>query len=1385
MVHLFSKISLYSTLLLLYLLCFSSAASAQSISWPAYFSDIDKELRDADYDKALKKLNKLREKEGNPMLLTWIYLYEARLQEVRSEFSQMHKLLELGVSQLEKQKRSYPQLYYTGIAKAANTYNSYGYYSKAIQLAEPVQATCTDCNLAAKASLQQALAAAYIAVGEFNEAEPLLVVLQQYYEGEPPAANNDEAIAIDEDYARLLTLKGSWLINKGDYYLAIEHFEQTEDQVKKLGGKTEAYAAHLAEMARTYLLLNDPNNSRKYFNKAYAKAETNSKLSLQTLEGFVRTYLAEGKEAQAKDRLDYWQEMRRKATSGSDNIYHVQGQIIKNDIAFAKDRTVRTRTGYLRILQSDEDKLPKAHPLRAILYDHAYELSISGDQNLKEAERFVNNSAAVKAELYGKKSIPYWLQRVKQANFLLKYTERLQEGRDIFAEGPHLKVLAELSESHVAYPEILSSIVQLYTLADSYEQAIATNQKLINRAEKMLNHDPESLQYRRLQLKQANLYALNGQYNQAETLLGQLQEKLNTFLQHGELADANELMLAAGTFALLGKRKALRKFTFAANGIYNNEGNSGEEHQLENAAVLADIYYQVDELQKADELLTEAIEELTSRYTTDSRRLIAPYMVESKVLLAQGNYRNAQILSERAAQRIADSYGPKSAAYAEALLQQGNIALALGSYSRAKELAERALKVQKSILRSTHPALAESYLLMGLATEYLNSTEEAAKQNPFPYLYQSVDLVKQSLGEQHPRYASKLKELARLHALHANYDSTIVYLQEAKNIWENNKEEFALQQGEANAILGNVYSRTWRFDKAQKHYTDAIQIFEKELHDQHPQYVNSLSGLARVTLTSGDPITAKKLLDEALSAYRAYMQSYFASLTAEEKQQFWALITPDFEFFNTLAVNQMGQQPALAGDMYDHALITKGMLLSTDRNLRQRILNSNDSSLVRLYKKWMLMKESLLHAQNATAENTNTDKLIREIDELEKELSQRSGLFQATSRKDDSWKNIRSQLADDEAAIEMIRFRYYKNGFTDSVFYAALIVTPHMRQPAVVIFDNGTELEQKYISFYRDAAYFNLPDPYSFEKFWQPIEAALPAETSRIYFSADGAYNQLNPEMLQRPDGSFVIDNYQIWSVSSTRSLLQKTFTRAPKTTAKSALLLGAPDFYTSNSSGSFKQIQSLPGTAVEVDKIQSLLRKNNWEITILSGAQATEERLRQISEAEVVHLATHGFFLPEQKQEESLFPGRERLSNSPLHRSGVLLANGGTLADKDFKNLYKEDGVLTAFEAADLRLDNTELVLLSACETGLGKILVGEGVYGLQRALLVAGADAVIMSLFRVDDEITQELMVNFYQHWLSTGDKREALRQAKLAVKAKFDDPLNWGAFVMTSAN
>jgi len=199
------------------------------------------------------------------------------------------------------------------------------------------------------------------------------------------------------------------------------------------------------------------------------------------------------------------------------------------------------------------------------------------------------------------------------------------------------------------------------------------------------------------------------------------------------------------------------------------------------------------------------------------------------------------------------------------------------------------------------------------------------------------------------------------------------------------------------------------------------------------------------------------------------------------------------------------------------------------------------------------------------------------------------------------------------------------------------------------------------------------------------------------------------------------------------------------------------------------------------VKSIAKKLTGKNWQTSVFSGASASEDTLKQVKSPKVLHIATHGYFLnPEAKPNAAPFAG-SRTGKNPALRSMLFFAGAeDAIAGK---NTGRNDGILTAFEAAVLHLDGTELVVLSACNTGLGKIQNGEGVYGLQRAFRIAGARSLIMSLWEVEDAATALLMNAFYENWTSGMPKPEAFRKAQLTLKKKYPQPFYWGSFILVN--
>jgi CHAT domain-containing protein len=263
------------------------------------------------------------------------------------------------------------------------------------------------------------------------------------------------------------------------------------------------------------------------------------------------------------------------------------------------------------------------------------------------------------------------------------------------------------------------------------------------------------------------------------------------------------------------------------------------------------------------------------------------------------------------------------------------------------------------------------------------------------------------------------------------------------------------------------------------------------------------------------------------------------------------------------------------------------------------------------------------------------------------------------------------------------------------------------------------------------------------------------------------------------------LERFDIGYLTSARELLRFKERRRPR---DSAVVVADPDYGSAPTLATAPVgrrsadldragwlFRRLPGAAQEARALQSLLKLESGHL--LTGLEASEAALRSLQAPAILHVATHGFFLNDQQADKQLQAGAPTMRENPLLRSGLALAgaNARRFGDAD-------DGILTALEAAQLDLDGTQLVVLSACETGVGEVPNSEGVYGLRRAMALAGAQTHVSSLWRVQDDATRELMAGYYARVLRGEARSVALREAQRAMLAqsKYSHPYYWAGFV-----
>lgn len=750
--------------------------------------------------------------------------------------------------------------------------------------------------------------------------------------------------------------------------------------------------------------------------------------------------------------------------------------------------------------------------------------------------------------------------------------------------------------------------------------------------------------------------------------------------------------------------------------------------------------------------------------------------------------------------------GNKNLDYVNSLNNLANLYREMGNYAAALTLYKEALAIRKEVLGEKHPDYALSLNNLAVSCHQMGNYAAA-----LPLYKEALAINKEVLGEKHPEYASSLNNLAVLYLNMGNYAAALPLYKEAlaiyKEVLGDRHHDYA---GFLNN-LANLYKDMGNYTAALSLHKEALAICKEVLGEKHPNYAGSLHNLADCNWRTNQK---EKSYEEVVFVKNWAVEQtelQFPILTEQQKESFFNEMLK--KYLNGYQAFTIEMPKIDTKDFYNTQLATKGILMQSALKMKSRILNSKDSALIALYGTWTGQKDAIIKANEMSTtirkeKGINLDSLLALNETIEQQLSEKSEAFKnLADKKRTNWLDIKKKLKKGEAAIELIRInkygmqkivtdtsdvqkapnfpKYPAFGLTDTIYYAALIIKKSSKEPEIVLLKNGNDLESVFSTYQKNMIIYKEEDTLSYNEFWKPIAANL-SGISKVYFSPDGVYNQVSLNTLYNPSTQkYLLEEIDLHLVTNTKDIL--AFGNKEKKDLK-ADLLSYPIYDLANLNktssqkqgteedslrafASFSQVALLPGTKKEVEDISSSLKKRNFNVNVLTAETATEESIKKLQNPKILHLSTHGFFIDSKETNEKI---------NPMLRSGLLLTGVSDYARMEDKP-DTEDGVLTALEAANLDLDETDLVVLSACETGLGDVKAGEGVYGLQRAFKVAGAKRLVMSMWKVDDEVTQKLMSVFYQKYAATNNARKSFKDAQAEIKEQYPEPYFWGAFVM----
>lgn len=831
---------------------------------------------------------------------------------------------------------------------------------------------------------------------------------------------------------------------------------------------------------------------------------------------------------------------------------------------------------------------------------------------------------------------------------------------------------------------------------------------------------------------------------------------------------ASSLANLSLSYKYIGKFDEAQYLIMKSLGIIENSKGKSSLEYAHGLGDLAGFYHDMGEFEKALPRYLESLDIMEKNGGTNHMNYGSVMNNLGLLYNIMGQQEMALAMYEKTLSFIERVIGKEDSRYASTLNNLGLIYHDLENFPKAIELYSQARQHFAKSIGTEHPTYAKTLDNLAISYDNMGDTESA-----LPLVKESVAIFAKTLGKQHPEYATSIHTLGGMHLRNGEYDQALPLIEES------------------------------------------LQIVEKNFGPGNPDYANKLNSLASLHVKRKDGEQAVSTYLRLNENLRQQIFNLFHLL--DDKSQFatQARLKLFFDAISTFEYIINRENTGLNKAQFNNQLLRKGLIQGNQKQLLQSLRSHPDSSIRAEYGLWetnqrMLAREYL---KPITARRPDFDSLEQVVNRQELFLSNQSSDFRE-ARELITWEDIDEKLEQNEAVIEFAHFshRVEKEGqIVDSVRYVAYILRKNSLHPQFVyLFDEGEigNLEQNNPMMreaYLDQLYAasdrgikpKTAQPASapsspkslYQLIWEPMDSLLQG-IERIYVSPSGLLHRINLSTIAINNRQILGDQYQIFTIGSSRSLLHKDDlqTRANKTASLWGGIRYDSDTMLPSTSHPWEY---LSGSQVEVETLSDQLEGAGYSIDLFEGDEATETRFCQLGKAErsphILHIATHGYFFPDPKETIGIEEAERgklppvQLSEHPMVRSGLILAGANQSWGGESSLSAEADGILTAYEISQLDLSETELVVLSACETGLGDIQGNEGVYGLQRAFKIAGAKYVLMSLWQVPDKETQELMNTFYKEWLGGLDIREAFQSAQNKMRKRHKDPYFWAGFVL----
>ncbi|MBR1594602.1 MAG: CHAT domain-containing protein [Alloprevotella sp.] len=943
------------------------------------------------------------------------------------------------------------------------------------------------------------------------------------------------------------------------------------------------------------------------------------------------------------------------------------------------------------------------------------------------------------------------------------------------------KALKNIKKGTPEYANTLNALVVFYTQAGKRVEANKLSAKAIKEARKHIKND--GVEYASMLNNQAIRLANYGNYEEAVTYCLMAREIFEKAGADNTLP-YSRLLTNLGTFYAHQQHfdDAIKAFEAALPIIEQSVGKQHADY-VRCISDLASVHRSAGDLEKADDLAHE---------------------------------------SDQASMQLGEQDNTK---YAKSLSKQARTFASNGNYNRAVEKEQKALDIYTQRKDSANMAfslgtLANYQYANGTKTQALSTAENA------------LNLFRQH-GEPSALYAQSLNNAAILYYNSEQYEQASDYGRQAMQM-------YALLNDTANTIYARIKANNALFtfikdsiEQAENLVKEALALNRRILGENHSDNIPMLYNLAVFQMKKGAIDAAAQNYSQAFSLQAEQVRTNFLHLTSQEREKYWRQKRYVFKLAPLLAYMDKDNMD-LTTIAYNSLLFTKGILLNSDIDFKELLKNSGDLHLLDKYNQLETLRQHEEDYNKLPADQRDANDLKRireEIYQLERSLvrgCKEYGTF--TSNLNITAAQVASSLAEDEAAVEFTNFYLHGTGMT----YAALLITKKHPAPQLIRlfseedlksirYHGNTDFRQSLQTFEGINQIYN--DPRVGSLIWSPILQRA-VGVRRIYFSPSALFYHLGIEYLPLENNRRIQDVCETFRVSSTKSLVNRS-TRVPMQTAtiygglnydmtleemlaqrdrqpvreNGRLLIPDADLIYGNyyiqrtvdSLSTRGAVHYLQGTRHEAEDIAEELMQNGVNTTVLMDNEGTEETFKALSgtSLSLIHIATHGFSFSEQevqKQEKTLAFLSELSEDvrNPLNYSGLLLSGVNYALQGKKLPTGLEDGILTAREIAQVDLGNVDMVVLSACQTGLGEVKE-DGVFGIQRGFKKAGAHSLLMSLWKVSDEATDIMMSEFYHQLMQGHSLHESFSMAQQAVRKdpQTAAPYFWASFILLDGN